>query len=598
MPQSRSSADLEFSTSMRTVSFGFHVALIAVFHRATVPLATHDDAEQRAPRVIAGRRRGILVALVGNGVAQAAAAVGTALLTEMVFDRLVAGGARSTMAVLAPLALALVVAAAAVAWLRSRERVDAERLGQSYVHALRMKLYDRLSAVAPRSLQSRSRGGVMLRFVGDLNAIKQWVSLGLSRLIVAGTFVSGALVGLAFVNAALCVAVGVVVLAGAAVSLLLARPLRDRSREARRRSARIAANVNEKVASIGVVQVFGQTARERERIRRQSRRLREAMIARARVIGVLRGVAEGTAALASVAVLLVGAAEVNAGRASPGTVVAAMSIVGLLMAPLRDLGRVQEYWHASRVSLEKAEDFLTTPTMLRDDAGAPELGRVVGRLAFEDVTLAGSLHGVSAVAQPGTVVLVSGPNGAGKSSLLALAARMVDPDAGRVTLDGRDLSDHSMASVRAAVSIAGPDLPLLRGSVARNLRYRWPDAPAQELERVRELCGLDDLVDALPDGDATMIRDGGVNLSAGQRQRLTLARALVGDPRVLLLDEADANLDADARRVVDRVVRQLRGCCTILLVSHRPEALELADAVWGLQEGRLVAHRDGEAARV
>lgn len=556
-----------------------------------------DDASPPVPRVIAGRRRAILAVLVANGVGQACAAIGSALLVEAVFDRLVAGGSQATTRALAPLALVLVLASGIVAWLRSRERVDAERLGQSYVHALRMTLYDRLSAVAPRSLQSRSRGGVMLRFVGDLNAIKQWVSLGLSRLIVATTFVSGALVGLVFVNVALCIAVGIVVLVGASVALLLARPLRERSREARRERVRIAANVSEKVASIGVVQVFGQTGRERERIRRQSRRLREAMIARARIIGRMRGLAEATGALASVAVLLVGAAEVSAGRASPGTVVAAMAIAGLLVAPLRDLGRVQEYWHNSRVSLEKARSFLATPTMLRDDADAPDLGPVAGRLAFEDVRLEGSLHGITAVANAGSVIALTGPNGAGKSSLVALAARLIDPDSGRVTLDGQDLATHSMASVRRAVSIAGPDLPLLRGSVERNLRYRWPDAPPEELTRVRELCALDEVIEALPQGAATKIRDGGVNLSAGQRQRLTLARALVGDPLVLLLDEADANLDAVARDVVDRVVRHQRGRCTVLLISHRPDALSMADAVWRLEDGRLVEHTDAGVAR-
>jgi len=546
------------------------------------------EAAPTVPRVVAGRRRAMLALLVANGVGQAAAAAATALLVKAAFDRLVGGGEAGSAFSLLPYIGALAAAAALVGWLRSRERIDAERLGQSYVHALRLRLFERLSTLAPRALEQRSQGGVMLRFVGDLNAVKQWVSLGLSRLIVGGTFVVGALAALAVVNLALAAAVGGVLALAFAVALVLARPLRERSREARRERAKIAANVNEKVASIGVVQVFGQADRERRRIKRQSRRLRSAMVDRARVIGRMRGLAEGAGAMASAAVLLVGAIEVGAGRASPGTIVAAMALVGLLMAPLRDLGRVQEYWHNSRVSLEKMEGFLATPTRMRDDPGAPHLDPGPGRLEMDGVGLEGSLGGASAVAEPGSVVALVGPNGAGKSSLLAVVARLIDPDAGRVLLDGQDLAQRNLESVRRAVSMVGPDLPLLRGTVERNLRYRCPDAPEEEVMRVWSLCGLEEVLVDLPDGLQTKVRDGGKNLSAGQRQRIALGRALLGDPQVLLLDEADANLDAGARAVVDRVIREQGRRSTVIVVSHRAEVLEWADAIWRMDGGRLV----------
>jgi len=139
------------------------------------------------------------------------------------------------------------------------------------------------------------------------------------------------------------------------------------------------------------------------------------------------------------------------------------------------------------------------------------------------------------------------------------------------------------------VSMVGPDLPLLRGTVERNLRYRCPDAPEEELMRVWSLCGLHDVLSDLPDGLETRVRDGGKNLSAGQRQRIAIARALLGDPPVLLLDEADANLDAGARTVVDRVIREHGRRSTVIVVSHRPEILEWADAIWRMDGGRLVA---------
>lgn len=546
------------------------------------------EADTSPPPLLGGKRPRRLLVLVLNGVAQVAAAIGAALLVEAVFDRVVAGGPEGSLAALAPLGAALAGAALLVGLLRARERADAERLGQSYVDALRNAMYRRLSALAPRALQGRSQGAVMLRFVGDLTAIARWVSLGLSRAIVGGTFVIGVIGAIAFISPALAGAVALVLLVGTGGALASARSLRARSREARRRRARLAANVNEKVGSIGVVQVFGQTARERKRLKSQSRKLRHAMIDRARSVGHQRGLAEGTAMMATAAVLMVGVAEVGAGRATPGTVVAAMTIVGLLTGPLRDLGRVNEYWHNSRISMEKCRSFLATPNLLRPTVGAPDLQPGPGRLELDDVHVEGSLAGVSAVAEPGRLVAVVGPNGAGKSTLLALAARLMDPDRGLVRLDGQNLAEREETSVRRSVSMVGPDFPLLRGTVDENLRYRWPDAPQEELDRVGALCSLHSLVAELPEGLDTRVVEGGSNLSAGQRQRLSIARALVGDPAVLLLDEADANLDQEARALVDRIVQTRRGLRTVLVVSHRAEVLDWADAIWHLEDGRLV----------
>jgi ABC-type multidrug transport system fused ATPase/permease subunit len=218
--------------------------------------------------------------------------------------------------------------------------------------------------------------------------------------------------------------------------------------------------------------------------------------------------------------------------------------------------------------------------------GAPDLILGPGRLEFESVSIPGALQGVSAIAESGQVVALVGPNGAGKSTLLALAARLIDPTQGLVRLDGQDLATHNLASIRRAIGMASPDLPLLRGSVGKNLRYRCQDASAEEIARVGQLCEIDAVLAELPEGEKTRISEGGVGLSAGQRQRIALARAILGNPSVLLLDEVDANLDAQATAIVDRVLANHRG--TVLLITHRSERLAAADVIWYLEEGRLV----------
>ncbi|MGH8903230.1 MAG: ABC transporter ATP-binding protein [Egibacteraceae bacterium] len=533
------------------------------------------------PRVGASGRWRLLGLLVANGLSQAGAAVVAGMLVHQAFARLASAGGQDPRTLLRT-ATAFATMAFIGAWLRARERVDAERLGQDYTHELRLQLFERLTLMSPWAVQQRSQGGTMLRFVGDLNALRRWVSLGLARLLVAGTMMVGALIAISLLSVTLALITTALVAFGAVAVLVQGKGLRNATRKARRRRSSLAANVAEKIAAVGVVQAFGAVDRERRRVATQSKRLRRAMVTRARYAGRLQGVTEGTAAAATAGVVLTGLA----GQASAATVVAAMTIVGLLANQLRDLGRVYEYRQQARVSRDAVRRFLERPTLLTEPAHPAPLWIGPGCLTFEDVRVGGVLYGISATAEPGQLVALVGPNGAGKTTLLAIAARLRDLDGGRVLLDWQDLAWHSAADVRRLIGVAGPDLPLLRGTVARNLRYRWPDAPEEELRRVAELCGLAEVLAELPNGEQSRIAEGGVGLSAGQRQRLMLARALLGEPAVLLLDEADANLDQEAMGVVDRVLAERR--CTVLIATHHRRRVSGADQVWHLDGGRLV----------
>ncbi|MDJ0713382.1 MAG: ABC transporter ATP-binding protein [Prochloraceae cyanobacterium] len=542
-------------------------------------------SSEQIPRPLKSRRTWLLFRLVINGFFQAGVTIANAKLVKLCFDRLItaANPAFNTMAL--PISLGLLTATGVIAWLRIAERTDAERIGQEYACEMRMALYNKLASVAPRALQSRTQGGLMLRFVGDLNSLRQWVSLGLARLTIASATTAGTVLALAFISKTLAITIGIILLMGVLTAYKLGQQMQKAAKETRRRLSRLAGNINEKVASMAVVQIFGQSKRERERLARQSRRLEKAMVNRAIVAGQLRGLTDTTAAFASGAALLVGAAEVAAGRTTPGTVVAAMTIVSFLVPRFRDLGRVQEYWHNSRVSLGKIEEFMNIPSLVTEIPNAPDLILGPGRLQFDSVSLAEALYEVRAIAKPGQVVALVGPNGAGKSTLLSLAARLIDPERGVIRLDGQNLATHSLASVRRAIGMATPDLPLLRGTVEKNLLYRWPDASEEEIRRVWELCGIDEVLAELPEGEQTRVSEGGVGLSAGQRQRIALARAILGNPPVLLLDEIDANLDAKATAVVDRVLANYPG--TILLITHRFERLAAADEIWYLENGQL-----------
>ncbi len=528
----------------------------------------------------------LLVRLVLNGLFQAAVTVTTALLVKLTFDRFISTEAAAPGHLLGWIAAGFLIAAGCGAWLRLTERADAEKLGQDYIHHLRLSLYRHMSRIPPRTLQKRSQGSTMLRFVGDLSAIRQWISLGLARLLVAGITIGATLLALIALNGLLALMVGSVLALGALCSLALGRPMQAAVREARRRRSYLAGNISEKINAMAVVQVCGQTQREHNRLARQSQRLKEAMVSRARVIGKLRAVTEGTAALATAAALVMGAIVVGKGQATPGMVVAVMSIVGLLIPPMRDLGRVYEYWQGAQVARQKIHEFLAIPASAHTDNRTRRLKDGNGLLEFHRVSVRGSLRRFSAVAQPGKVIAVVGPNGAGKSTLLALAACLMEADKGRVLLNGKPITRLTPQSLRRAVGMVSPDLPLLRGTIERNLCYRWPKATEDQITRVKTVCGLDALLDDLPEGGQTRLTDGGLNLSLGQRQRIALARAILGNPGLLLLDEADVNLDPAARKIFRRVISDYEG--TVLMVTHHIDMLRLADEVWHLENGLLV----------
>lgn len=543
------------------------------------PEPRSDRSSQAMPALMRADRPRLLAVLVGVGLGRAAVALGTAYLIGQAFGGQL--GLAVPLGDVLRLAGALVLLAAAGAGLTALERVLAEKMGQSYVQAVRMKLFGQVSRTPLREAARRSTGSASVRFTGDLSAIRMWVSMGLARLAVAVPLVTVCMIALVVVSPAIALGVGVVLLLGAGVTVLQARALRTATRAARRRRAQLSAHVTEHVAHTAVMQAFGQESRERAAVRRRGKKLRDAMVRRAGAIGAVRATAEATLALATGGVVVLAVA----GGQGAGPAAAAVAIVGYLVAPVRDLSRVSEYRTASTVATEKITQVLARRRRPEPAADASALPDGPGRLELRGVTLSGLFGPISVTAEPGSVVALVGPNGSGKSTLLTAIAGLGEIDHGSVRLDGTPLSRASTASVRSAIGFVGADVPLLRGTVAENVRYADRSVSDDDVARVMAECELDGVLAGMDDGADTKVGERGAMLSSGQRQRVALARALLTRPRLLLLDEADANLDPSAAQVIDRVVAGYPG--TVVLVTHRPERAAQADAQWHLAGGRL-----------
>ncbi len=542
----------------------------------------------RLPSVLTGRRRLRFAYLVANGVAQAGVAVATALLVKNGFDRLISPQAPLPLREAGLFAAGLSLAIVLGAWLRWRGHLDAEHLGQGYVHAVRLRLFRHVARIGAEGARQMSRGAIVLRFVGDLTALRQWISYGLARLTVSGLSTVLAIAVLAVVEPVVALAVGIAVAVAGGLALAVGPRLRSTTRESRRRRGRLAAQLNDRVANIGVVEAFGQEAKEKKRFERLSTRLRRALIARARVIGLLRALSEASASFAGACALFAGAFQVGLGLASPGAVVAAMVVAGLLAPRLQDLGRVYEYWNGALIAREKLEQMLALKAVGRRSSGGAKaaLKPGPGRIELRGLHLKGLFRSLEATIEAGERIAIVGANGAGKSTLLRLIAGILDPDEGRVRLDSQDIRKCRWEAVRQAFAMVSPDLPLLRGSLRLNLTYGATDWTAEDLERTIAALGLDALVARLPAGIESRISESGGGLSTGERARITLARALLSKPRVLLLDEADANLDDAARDALAAVVEDFAG--TVLFITHDPARAAKADRILKVEAGGLV----------
>lgn len=478
---------------------------------------------------------------------------------------------------------------------RAAEFMAAETMGFELVRRLRMTMYEHMQGMSARQLQGRARGGLLLRFTGDLSMLRTWASRGIGRGLVSALVLAAGVTTVTVLNIRLGLIMLSVLLLGTGLSMELGPRLRRITKWVRKKRSLLTSNIDEQISSLAVVQVFGRASGEFNRLSRQNDSLTRSLFRTSAIRAQLLGVASVTGWLSIVAMLGVGTVEVVAGRSTVGIVVVAAIASRQLAGPVRRMGLSYDYWQRARVSRAKVIEFLRSSSRPLNARGLPSLRVRRGQIEIRDVSVADALSGVTGTVPGGHVVAIMGPTGAGKSTLLSVISGLEDADAGEVHVDGQPVAAHNLRSRLRQVGMVSPDLPLMRGTVRRNLTYRKPTATADEIRRIVLSCHLDEVLQAFPRGLETWLVEGARNLSVGQRQRLALGRALMGNPQVLLLDEPTVNLDEASKEVFWRVVSHHHG--TILLVTHDPAEAALADEVWTMDAGRITNVAPGEAFR-
>ena len=536
-----------------------------------------------------GRRRSImLVAVLALG--QASAAGVAAFATRDVFAAL-----RISDANLPMLALSFIVAAGlAIALLRVAERLVAERVGQDYAASLRLKLFKHLSQMSARDVSKRRKGALAMRFVGDLSAVRGWVSLGIARLISASIVLPVACGVLFFMNSDLAWAAAVPVALGLVAMAAIGPRLGPAHKRLRARRARLAADMSERVPHAPELRLLGRSRIEVEHLQRRTEKLIASALERARGAALLRAVPDAVSGLAAAAVLWMALISGAAGAEAAG----ALAAVGLMIQPMRDLAGVWDRHRAWVAARDKCEAMLSSPKIKRPRAQSQkkqrkqlegQLPAVQGRgsldLKFKAVS-AGVLHAVDLTAKAGQKIAIVGGNGAGKSTLLGLAAGLEQPEEGSVLLGDRKPTSLRAAERRKLLALVGKHSPILAGSLRRALTMGVDDRPddADIWEQV-EAFGLTGAIERLGGLDGK-VAEAGRNLSAGEARRLLLVRATLANPSMMLLDEPDDVLDTDGPDLVERLVR--RSEATTLTITHSLAVARRMDQLWFIEDGRIL----------
>ncbi|HMD50569.1 MAG TPA: ABC transporter ATP-binding protein, partial [Bryobacteraceae bacterium] len=292
-------------------------------------------------------------------------------------------------------------------------------------------------------------------------------------------------------------------------------------------------------------------------------------------------------------VFLYGGKMIIDGKMTIGTLVAFMAYHTRLLSPVQNMMGLSANLASARVSVRRIFEILDTSADVVERPDARPLAPIRDRIVLENVMLRhdreGILKGVSCQIEAGTFCAILGPSGAGKSTIADLLVRFLDPDSGRITADGADLREFRLDDLRREIVLVDQTPHLFNSSIAENISYSLPDAPRAYIEAAGQQAGLDEMIQRLPEGYDTKTGERGLALSAGERQRIALARALLRNPSVLILDEPTSALDAETERLVAQNLRQsLRGR-TVIVITHRPALAEIADTVLHLRDGRIVS---------
>ncbi len=488
----------------------------------------------------------------------------------------------------------VVLAALARVALSVARRLVSGRVSLGVELDLRNRLYAHLQTLELGFFARQQTGQLMSRATVDLASVRFFLGYGLVFIAQSALTILLASFAMFLLQPGLAALALIPVPFVVLIAARYGRISRPALTEVQQRIAELTADVEENVSGVRVVKAFAAEDRQLERFRGTVARVFDQSIVTTRMRAFYNPFIGFLPNLGLAVVLLVGGRQVVNGSLTLGDFTAFYAYLLMLIAPMRQLGIALGLAQRATASGTRIFELLDREPELAAASGAPPLPPGAGRVELDDVSFAydgaaPALRDVDLVVDAGTTVALVGATGSGKSTLVLLLGRLYDPTTGSVRIDGADVRDVDLRSLRSEIAVVDDDPFLFSASVHDNIAYGRPEATREEVERAAERAQAAAFIEALPDGYDTRVGERGLTLSGGQRQRIAIARALLADPRILVLDDATSSVDASTEQAIKEALREVMAGRTTFVIAHRLSTIALADEIVVLEDGRIAA---------
>lgn len=458
---------------------------------------------------------------------------------------------------------------------------------------MRVLVYEHLQKLSLSFYQDKQTGQLMSRAINDTAALEVLIAHAVPDLVTNILILIGTGTLLFVINPLLAaltlIPIPFLIFGG----VVFVKRIRPNFRKAQATLGDLNAVVQDNISGIKEIQVFNQQIRESKRVEKRAKKYSTSILSALKLSAMFHPIVEMVSSLGTVIVVAFGGWLALKNYVSIADIVGFIMFLGLFYQPITTLARVIEDLQQASAGAERIFELLDTKPDIVDNKDAKEIGRTTGEIAFNNVSFHYILENpvlkkISFTAKPGKMIALVGPTGVGKTTIISLIARFYDPLDGQILIDGINLKDITVASLRNQISIVLQDIFLFNGSVADNIAYGSKEASIDDIVKAATIARAHDFISDLPEGYDTVIGERGVKLSGGQKQRLSIARAVLRNTPILILDEATASVDVQTEIQIQQAIQELAGSRTIIVIAHRLSTVKQADQILVLKEGEIV----------